>query len=208
MGFAADAVEELERPVDRLGSRCAKGSLAGGARRAGEWRRADHGRRAACSKARARGCSPRSMPRTARSSWSTDTQTGVIAAPVSYAVDGEQYVAVVVGTGGSWAATFASAANLKGNDLPNVSRVLAYKLRGRTVPPPAARPVRVLAPPPASASQETVERGFGPFMTYCARCHGVGAVNDGILPDLRYSPMLDGGRLGRRVRTVHSRPTA
>ncbi len=27
-------------------------------------------------------------------------------------------------------------------------------------------------------------------MTYCARCHGVAAVNDGILPDLRYSPML------------------
>jgi alcohol dehydrogenase (cytochrome c)/quinohemoprotein ethanol dehydrogenase len=35
--------------------------------------------------------------------WSSPAQTGVIAAPVSYAIGDEQYVAIVVGTGGSWA---------------------------------------------------------------------------------------------------------
>jgi alcohol dehydrogenase (cytochrome c)/quinohemoprotein ethanol dehydrogenase len=106
-------------------------------------------------------------------------------------VDGEQYVAIVVGTGGSWAATYPGPTNLKGNDLPNISRVLAYKLGGSAaLPPPPPRPDRVLAPPPATASDETVQRGGVPYGTYCARCHGFGAVNEGILPDLRYSAHL------------------
>jgi quinohemoprotein ethanol dehydrogenase len=34
--------------------------------------------------------------------WWTSTQSPVIAAPVSYAVDGEQYIAVLAGWGGGW----------------------------------------------------------------------------------------------------------
>jgi mono/diheme cytochrome c family protein len=48
----------------------------------------------------------------------------------------------------------------------------------------------VLAPPPATASAETVQQGFVPYITYCARCHGFDAVTEGILPDLRYSARL------------------
>jgi alcohol dehydrogenase (cytochrome c)/quinohemoprotein ethanol dehydrogenase len=123
--------------------------------------------------------------------WSAETQTGVMAAPVSYAVDGEQYIAVAVGSGGSWAATYPGPTGLKGNDLPNISRVLAYKLRGSAeLPPVTPAPARVLAPPPQTASAETVQQGFVPYITFCARCHGVDAVNEGILPDLRYSARL------------------
>src|SRR4030095_987683 len=39
---------------------------------------------------------------TAQQPWSSPTQTGVLAAPVSYEVDGKQYVAILVGSGGSW----------------------------------------------------------------------------------------------------------
>ena len=35
--------------------------------------------------------------------WSSPAQTGVMAGPVSYAVDGEQYIAVMAGWGGSFA---------------------------------------------------------------------------------------------------------
>jgi mono/diheme cytochrome c family protein len=49
----------------------------------------------------------------------------------------------------------------------------------------------VLAPPPATASAETVAHGESVYGPYCGRCHGrVGAANFGILPDLRYSAML------------------
>ena len=124
--------------------------------------------------------------------WSAQTQTGVIAPPISYTVGGVQYVALVVGTGGSWAMSGAQA-NAKGNSLPNISRLLVYSLGGTaTLPPPAPRPTPSLAPPPATASAQTVARGELEYRNYCGRCHGpVGAVNFGILPDLRYSAALN-----------------
>jgi quinohemoprotein ethanol dehydrogenase len=127
-----------------------------------------------------------------KSLWSTQTQTGVIAPPMSYMVGGVQYVAILVGTGGSWAMSGAQA-NAKGNSLPNVSRLLVYTLGGTTrLPAPEPRPVRPLAPPPATAAASTVARGETEYRTYCGRCHGpVGAVNFGILPDLRYSAALN-----------------
>ncbi|OFW14139.1 MAG: alcohol dehydrogenase [Acidobacteria bacterium RIFCSPLOWO2_12_FULL_67_14] len=123
--------------------------------------------------------------------WSAPTQTGVIAAPMSYALAGEQYVAVAVGTGGSWAMSGART-NAKGNSLPNVSRLLVYKLGGTAqLPAQAPRPARTLAPPPAAAAREVVARGEAEYRTYCGRCHGPdGAANYGILPDLRYSAAL------------------
>ena len=126
-----------------------------------------------------------------KSLWSTQTQTGVIAPPMSYMVGGVQYVAIMVGTGGSWAMSGAQA-NAKGNSLPNVSRLLVYTLGGASkLPAPEPLPVRPLAPPPATAPAATVARGEAEYRTYCGRCHGpVGAVNFGILPDLRYSAAL------------------
>ena len=123
--------------------------------------------------------------------WSTQTQTGVIAPPMSYMAGGVQYVAIMVGTGGSWAMSGAQA-NAKGNSLPNISRLLVYALGGATkLPEPEPRPVRPLAPPPATAPATTVARGEAEYRNYCGRCHGpVGAVNFGILPDLRYSAAL------------------
>jgi quinohemoprotein ethanol dehydrogenase len=123
--------------------------------------------------------------------WSADTQTGVLAAPISYEVAGVQYVAVLVGRGGSWAMA-GDEANSKGNDLPNISRLLVYSLGGTAeLPPVPPAPVRVLAPPPATASAETVAHGETVYGTFCGRCHGrAGAANFGILPDLRYSALL------------------
>jgi alcohol dehydrogenase (cytochrome c)/quinohemoprotein ethanol dehydrogenase len=123
--------------------------------------------------------------------WSGETQTGVIAAPISYEVAGVQYVAILVGRGGSWAMA-GDEANSKGNDLPNISRLLVFALGGTAeLPPVPPRPVRALAPPPATASAETVAHGEAVYGTYCGRCHGrAGAANFGILPDLRYSATL------------------
>ncbi len=124
--------------------------------------------------------------------WSADTQTGVVAAPVSYEVAGRQHVAILVGRGGSWSMA-GDEANSKGNDLPNISRLLVYSRSGTAeLPPPPPPPVRTLAPPPATASAETVAHGGTVYGTFCSRCHGrAGAANFGILPDLRYSAMLN-----------------
>jgi quinohemoprotein ethanol dehydrogenase len=127
---------------------------------------------------------------TGESLWSAHVQTGVIAAPISYEVDGKQYVAVMAGTGGSWA-MIGGEGNTKGNNLPNISRLLVFAIGGTAKLPPAPpRPERKLSPPPATASGATVGEGAVAYHTYCGNCHGVGAVNLGILPDLRYSAAI------------------
>jgi alcohol dehydrogenase (cytochrome c)/quinohemoprotein ethanol dehydrogenase len=123
--------------------------------------------------------------------WSAETQTGVVAAPISYEVAGVQYVAVMVGRGGSWSMA-GDEASSQGNDLPNISRLLVFALDGTAELPPAPPPVvRDLAPPPATAAATTVAHGETAYGTYCSRCHGrTGAANHGILPDLRYAATL------------------
>jgi PQQ-dependent dehydrogenase (methanol/ethanol family) len=122
--------------------------------------------------------------------WSAETQSGVLAAPISYQVGDRQYVAVTVGTGGSWAMS-GSEANAKGNDLPNISRLLVYALGGAAkLPPPPPRRTQPPTPPPATAPARVVARGEAVYINYCARCHARDTVNFGILPDLRYSDTL------------------
>ena len=122
--------------------------------------------------------------------WTAPTQTGVVAAPMSYMIDGEQYVALMVGTGGSWA-LIGGDTNMKGFAPTNVSRLLVYKLGG-TVQLPAAPVVQSLpmTPPAATAAASVVAKGAGLYDTYCGNCHGGGVVQVGILPDLRRTPML------------------
>jgi len=122
--------------------------------------------------------------------WSAATQTGVVAAPMSYAIDGEQYVAIMVGTGSSWA-MIGGDSNMKGFVLPNVSRLLVYKLGGKSQLPAAPAMLRPpMNPPPATAPAATVGRGASVYDTWCSSCHGAGAIGIGIVPDLRRTPLL------------------
>jgi alcohol dehydrogenase (cytochrome c)/quinohemoprotein ethanol dehydrogenase len=122
--------------------------------------------------------------------WSTPTETGVVAAPMSYEIDGVQYVALLVGTGASWA-MIGGATNMKGFELPNVSRLLVYKLGGTVALPPGPEMVRPpMNPPPATASEQTVAAGAPLFEGWCGSCHGAGVIGVGLLPDLRRSAYI------------------
>src|SRR5690606_8362512 len=84
--------------------------------------------------------------------WSFHAQTGIIAAPISSAVNGEQYIALMVGTGGSWA-MIAGDTNMKGYALENESRLLVFKLGGNSqLPAPTAFTRPPMNPPPHTAS--------------------------------------------------------
>jgi quinohemoprotein ethanol dehydrogenase len=122
--------------------------------------------------------------------WSAETQAGVLAAPISYSVDGEQYVAIEVGWGGA----FGLAAGELARDshiASNLPRMLVYKLGGGASLPalPAAAPA-VLDPPPDAATAVTVAAGKALYHTYCSNCHGDSATGSGVLPDLRYSSQI------------------
>ena len=126
--------------------------------------------------------------------WSADAQSGVVAAPVTYTVSGEQFVAVVVGWGGVFPLATGEIA-LKSGRAQNVSRVLAFKLDGEQSLPPlpqAAQPL--LKPPRATASTAVVRRGEELYQRYCSGCHGDVGVSGGVLPDLRYSEALENAR--------------
>ncbi len=116
--------------------------------------------------------------------WEASAQTGVIAAPVTYMVDGEQYVAVMAGWGGAFGLIGGDLARATG--VRSLSRVLAYKIGGKESLPPLPEEAPMPEPPPLTASLETQRRGRELFHQQCMWCHGAGAVGGGVVADLRY----------------------
>jgi quinohemoprotein ethanol dehydrogenase len=108
-------------------------------------------------------------------------QTGAEAGPISYSVDGVQYIAVAAGWSGSIAIT-------RWKDVPAYrapTRILVFKLGGTAQLPPV--PERQPPTPPASnASAGTLASGARLFRANCRICHGTDAISGGMTPDLRY----------------------
>lgn len=122
--------------------------------------------------------------------WSSHAQTGIIAAPATYTVDGEQYVSVLAGWGGIWALPPGEIGLMSGR-LGNKSRVLTFKLGGGASLPPAEAPAPLsFNPPPATATDEAVTRGKTLYHRNCVQCHGDAGISGGMLPDLRASAMI------------------
>jgi PQQ-dependent dehydrogenase (methanol/ethanol family) len=122
--------------------------------------------------------------------WSFDAQTGVMAGPVTYTVNGEQYVAVLAGWGGVFPLV-SGEVSFKSGHVHNVSRMLAFKLDGKASLPPLPPPEELVLNPPAStASAAAIHHGEAVYQRFCSGCHGDVAVSGGVLPDLRYSATL------------------
>jgi len=126
--------------------------------------------------------------------WSFEAQTGVVAAPMTYSIDGQQYVAVLAGWGGAWPITAGVLSDMSG-PVRNISRLLVFKLGGKSKLPamPAADDLP-LDPPGLTAAANVVQGGAQLYGRYCTVCHGDAAVQaagrGGIIPDLRYSGTL------------------
>lgn len=121
--------------------------------------------------------------------WAFPTQTGVVAPPITYEIDGEQYVSVNVGWGGAFALVFGEY--VQAQSLPNVSRVLTFKL-GADGQLPDVDWQRTVAfnPPVLDASAETLKQGHALYQDVCMGCHGLNAVSGLLIPDLRGSAYL------------------
>jgi quinohemoprotein ethanol dehydrogenase len=121
--------------------------------------------------------------------WSTDPQTGVVAAPISYSIGGVQYVAQLAGYG------------IRDYYAGNNSRLLVYKLGGKASLPPLAAPPppRPLNPPAAFGSEAQLARGADVYNANCTMCHDTAFGNRALFPDLRYSPMINTSEAFRSV---------
>lgn len=115
-----------------------------------------------------------------------ETGSHILAAPMTYAINGEQFVAVQVGYGGAaimGAPTPPHSAAIK---YENVNRILAFKLDGGAVPKPALRTELPFSEPPAeTADKASITAGEIKFNQECSRCHVFGPSST---PDLRRLP--------------------
>jgi alcohol dehydrogenase (cytochrome c)/quinohemoprotein ethanol dehydrogenase len=118
--------------------------------------------------------------------WSGETQTGILAPPVSYSVNGEQHVAVLAGWGAIEALFLGPLVNADGSKR-NVSRVLAFKLGGTAALPPLPELPPPPPPPDDFGSEDQIAAGAAHYTRICSVCHGVGAISGGVVPDLRHS---------------------
>jgi quinohemoprotein ethanol dehydrogenase len=113
---------------------------------------------------------------------SIEIGTSIMAAPMTYSVNGEQYIALMAGWGGAGAWSFSenSAAYKRGNN----GRIVAFKLGGGEVPiPPLLEFEPFPAPPAVEISMEQAQKGEQKFASSCARCHANSDRN--LVPDLR-----------------------
>lgn len=134
--------------------------------------------------------------RDGRELWRFDNQGATQAGPVTYSVDGQQYVATLAGYGSIFFLVNGFAA--QGTNLP--AHVNVFRLDGSEHLPPLDLPRIVMPEPPEiQASPETVAEGGALFDRYCFMCHGAGAISGGVIPDLRYSSLLQDARDWRTV---------
>ncbi|MXP30658.1 PQQ-dependent dehydrogenase, methanol/ethanol family [Erythrobacter jejuensis] len=123
--------------------------------------------------------------------WSFGAQTGIVAPPITYTVNGEQYVAVLAGWGGAYAITADGELVNDAKPVQNISRLLVFKIGGTAELPEQPELARLpLDPPPSRASAEVIALGKQKYARYCAVCHAPAAVGSTVLPDLRRSATI------------------
>jgi quinohemoprotein ethanol dehydrogenase len=114
-----------------------------------------------------------------------DIGTSIMAAPMTYELDGVQYVAVMAGFGGALGGVHpvGTAAERYGN----AGRIVTFKLDGGAVPKPAEKEHVSSVPRPAVerfGSAADIDTGNELLKRNCARCHA--NEGPGAIPDLRW----------------------
>lgn len=122
--------------------------------------------------------------------WNFDARAGVVAPPITYRVNGKQYVTVIAGIGTS-VGLFGPMFEKYGIDYrTQARRVLTFAIGGKQTLP-ARIPYKAVAFEDADykPNAAVTARGEGIFGGRCAVCHGTGVVAGGTAPDLRTSPI-------------------
>lgn len=124
--------------------------------------------------------------------WSWKTTAPIVAPPISYSVDGKQYITVITGMGGNGAGVMSLGNAAYRTDYGIQRQVLTFALGGTDDYQPVDPPERLLPRDPDFASDPArIQNGailYG--ITGCIACHGYNAVGGGAAPDLRYSPTI------------------
>jgi quinohemoprotein ethanol dehydrogenase len=117
--------------------------------------------------------------------WRFDTKVGIVGSPVTYSVDGEQYIAIAA----SWGGAFAMGSGIELGTQPPNGRILSFKLGAEGSLPPLKPMAQNQQPPPRTGlSSDVISHGQNLYVNYCGICHGQEVVSYGAIPDLRRLP--------------------
>lgn len=124
--------------------------------------------------------------------WSFQSHRGIMAGPATYRVDGEQYVAVLGGYGGSMGMATPDERN---KFIPPNGVLMAFKLNGAA----SLAPYEPLERPAPAPTNETftaaqLETGREKYFTYCTICHN-GPTN----PELDRTPYMQNANAWRAI---------
>lgn len=122
--------------------------------------------------------------------WQFNTYTSILAAPVTYSVDGVQYVSILTGTGGGdlfGPGSIDAGETLASGKYGNAGRMLVFKLGGaEELPLPALRDRSIPEQDLIDVPDEDLAGGERLYFANCATCHGFAARAAGAgIPDLR-----------------------
>jgi len=120
--------------------------------------------------------------------WTFKTEVPVFAAPITYSVNGQQYVSVLAGSGLS-AGVMASVLPLKVDYRTEARRLLTFKIGGTTPLPPATPyELKAVDDPDYKSDAAAAARGRVVYGGGCFVCHGLDTdAGGGIAPDLKMS---------------------
>ncbi len=129
---------------------------------------------------------------TGKELWREQLGLGVAAPPITYSIDGRQYVALLVGWGAAFAALGGEeAAELGWSYGKHTRRLVAFSLEGEATlpaqPPPA--PAVAVEAPFFEVNEKLATAGADVF-GQCMFCHGENAIAGGVAPDLRASSIV------------------
>ncbi|MAA75977.1 MAG: PQQ-dependent dehydrogenase, methanol/ethanol family [Salinisphaeraceae bacterium] len=117
--------------------------------------------------------------------WEHRANSGVMAGPMTYTIDGEQYVTVAAGWGGAWPLALGGLSEPA--KVEPEARILTFKLGGKAeLPPPQNRTVALPELPEVTADEATIAEGRQMYNAACGTCHGPNVQSGSVVPDLRY----------------------
>jgi len=114
--------------------------------------------------------------------WETPTGTGVVAAPVTYLVDGKQYVSIAVGWGGVY------GISMRATERQGPGTVYTFAVGGTAKPPEFVQYRMNALLQGVPYNPEHYKEGTAIYVSNCVFCHGVPGVDrGGNVPNLGYS---------------------
>lgn len=129
-----------------------------------------------------------------RDLWSFFAQAPLIATPISYTANGEQYITVLTGLGMGIAAAAGANGRAEKYGLDARSqarRVLTFKVDGKAqLPEFRNAPLPPIADPELKQDTPKAKAGQAMFQRHCSKCHGPSAIGVIQAPDLRRSGVV------------------